>query len=201
MSGIYTIFPAGFNDGLQVYCDSDTDGGGWIVIQRRQDGSVDFDRSWNDYRVGFGNLSGEFWLGNDILRTLTASTETWQLQIDIMDWQNKTATAGYGFFWISGDNYQLHVDSYNANSTAYDSLTYHNNMQFTTNDKDNDKWSEGHCGVSPLYSSGGWWYNNCFYGNLNAKYYKGGSDAPDGMLWGHWGFSYSVQKCIMKIRQ
>ena len=152
VSGIYTIFPAGFNDGLQVYCDSDTDGGGWIVIQRRQDGSVDFDRSWNDYRVGFGNLSGEFWLGNYILRILTASTDPWQLQIDIMDWQNKTATAGYGFFWISGDNYQLHVDSYNANSTAYDSLTYHNNMQFTTKDKDNDKWSEGHCGVSPVYT-------------------------------------------------
>ena len=79
-----------------------------------------------------------------------------------MDWQNKTATAGYGFFWISGDNYQLHVDSYNANSTAYDSLTYHNNMQFTTNDKDNDKWSGGNCGVSPSHSSGGWWYNSVF---------------------------------------
>ncbi|XP_038058716.1 ficolin-2-like [Patiria miniata] len=71
VSSIYTIFPAGFNDGLQVYCEMGTDGGGWIVIQRHQDGSVDFYRNSTDYQLGFGSLSGEFWLGNDNLRSLT----------------------------------------------------------------------------------------------------------------------------------
>ncbi|XP_033641685.1 fibrinogen-like protein A [Asterias rubens] len=72
-SGIFTIYPAGLTDGVKVYCDMETDKGGWIVLQRRQDGSVDFYRNWTEYQSGFGDLSPEFWLGNDILRNLTDS--------------------------------------------------------------------------------------------------------------------------------
>ncbi|XP_038058721.1 ficolin-2-like [Patiria miniata] len=139
VSGIYTIIPAGFNDGLQVYCDMETDGGGWIVIQRRQDGSVDFSRNWADYQVGFGSLSGEFWLGNDNLRSLTETEGKWQLRIDLEDWEYNTAWAEYDDFQIRGDNYKLRIDSYNSYSTAGDSLTRHNKMMFSTKDRDNDR--------------------------------------------------------------
>ncbi|XP_038064676.1 ficolin-3-like [Patiria miniata] len=94
-SGVYTIYPDGWCDGLQVYCDMETDGGGWIVFQRRQDGSVDFYLNWAEYQSGFGDLSGEFWLGNDNLAKLTADgcQGKWELRVDLEDWNGSTAWA------------------------------------------------------------------------------------------------------------
>ncbi|XP_038058717.1 microfibril-associated glycoprotein 4-like [Patiria miniata] len=177
VSGIYTIFPAGFNDGLQVYCDMETDGGGWIVIQRRQDGSVDFNRNWADYQVGFGGLSGEFWLGNDNLRSLTETEGKWQLRIDLEDRENNTAWAEYDDFQIHGDNYTLRVNSCNIYSTAGDSLTYHNGMMFSTKDKDNDTNRMKFCAK---LREGAWWYKNCYESNLNGRFRPGTTrDVPE----------------------
>ena len=190
VSGIFTIFPTGFNDGLQVYCDMNTDGGGWIVIQRRQDGSVDFYRDWNDYMAGFGNLSGEFWLGNNNLRNLTESTGTWQLRIDLEDGEGNKVWADYAMFQITGENFQLHVNSYNTASTAGDSLTtsIHNGMMFTTRDNDNDQWDNGN--IATVWK-GAWWYDlSTVYSELNCVYQN--------MVWFTW--NKQVTKSALKIR-
>uniref|UniRef100_A0A3Q3IRI4 Fibrinogen C-terminal domain-containing protein n=1 Tax=Monopterus albus TaxID=43700 RepID=A0A3Q3IRI4_MONAL len=70
-SGLYTVVPSLVGAPVEVYCDMDTDGGGWTMIQRRVDGSVSFDRTWRDYRDGFGDLHSEFWLGNDHIHDLS----------------------------------------------------------------------------------------------------------------------------------
>ena len=197
-NGIYTIFPAGLTDGLQVDCDMGTDGGGWIVFQRRQDGSVAFYRNWTEYKSGFGNPSGEFWLGNDILRTLTESGQ-WQLRVDMEDWENQTAWSAYGQFAVSDDKYTLHVGSYDAESTAGDSMTYHNGYPFTTKDQDNDAQSYN-CAVK---RDGAWWFGHCFHAHLNGKYYHHGDvQHATGIQWKYWkGYYYSLKKCSMKIRE
>uniref|UniRef100_A0A8D3B4J9 Fibrinogen C-terminal domain-containing protein n=1 Tax=Scophthalmus maximus TaxID=52904 RepID=A0A8D3B4J9_SCOMX len=69
--GVYSVFPTHNPDGFMVYCDMTTDGGGWTVIQRREDGSVNFFRGWEAYRDGFGTTTGEHWLGDTHTHTQT----------------------------------------------------------------------------------------------------------------------------------
>jgi ficolin len=206
-NGLFKIFPAGFSDGLRVYCDMETDGGGWIVIQRRQDGSVDFYRNWVDYRVGFGDLDGEFWLGNDNLRKLTETEGMWQLRFDLENWFGEKAWSEYEGFRISGDNFRLNVDSFNERSTAGDAILHvlerfkQDGMMFSTKDKKNDNDEVG-CAVT---YHGAWWYNDCTRCDLNGKYYPRrttGADvvSRDYLRWNTWNNVESLKTCEMKIR-
>ncbi|EJW73639.1 hypothetical protein WUBG_15453 [Wuchereria bancrofti] len=62
-SGIYQIFLPTVGK-FNVLCDMKTNGGGWTVIQKRQNGQVYFaNRTWNEYENGFGDLTTSFWLG------------------------------------------------------------------------------------------------------------------------------------------
>ena len=135
---------------FNVYCDMRTDGGGWTVFQRRQDGSVDFYRGWNDYKSGFGQLTAEFWLGNDKIHRLTAARPS-SLRVELEDWNGVRVFAKYGKFKIGDEQvkYRLEVGSYSG--TAGDSLTYHNNMAFSTQNRDNDG-SSSNCAV--LFTGG-----------------------------------------------
>ena len=82
-SGIYEINPDGSGI-IDVFCDQTTAGGGWLVFQKRLDGSVDFYRDWTEYKRGFGNLTGEFWLGLDIIHRLSNSRR-YKLRVDLED--------------------------------------------------------------------------------------------------------------------
>ena len=180
---------------FNVYCDMRTDGGGWTVFQRRQDGSVDFYRGWNDYKSGFGQLTAEFWLGNDKIHRLTAARPS-SLRVDIEDWNGVRVFAKYGKFKIGDEQvkYRLEVGSYSG--TAGDSLAYHNNMAFSSKDRDNDRWGRN-CAVS---LTGAWWYNSCHYSNINGKYLRDKVDER-GVTWYHFNMKYlSLKFAEMKLR-
>ena len=112
MSGLYKIDPDGLGE-FEVFCDQKTAGGGWTVFQRRQDGSVDFYRGWNDYKVGFGNLNGEFWLGLDKIHRLTASRNK-KLRVDLEATAGTILLAEYSSFAVANEKakYQLTVGGY-----------------------------------------------------------------------------------------
>lgn len=95
---VYTIDPDGTGP-LDVFCDQTTAGGGWIVFQKRLDGSVDFYRGWTDYKVGFGNLNGEFWLGLDKINRLTKTGN--RLRVDLEDTTGKGVYAEYDMFAVT----------------------------------------------------------------------------------------------------
>ena len=200
-SGVYTF---NLESRITVYCDQDTDDGGWLVFMRRQDGSEDFYRSWSDYKHGFGSPDGEFWAGNELLHNLTKARPM-QLRIDLEDFEGNTSFAMYEEFQIGPeeDKYRLHVRGYNG--TAGDSLidpSYpfhkHVGMQFSTYDSDNDNYT-GNCAE---FYMGAWWYNWCFAANLNGIYtYDHYETWRQGILWGTWkGWEESLKRVEMKIR-
>ncbi|XP_041855741.1 fibrinogen C domain-containing protein 1 [Melanotaenia boesemani] len=200
--GVYSVFPTHNPDGFMVYCDMSTDGGGWTVIQRREDGSVNFFRGWEAYRDGFGTTTGEHWLGLQRIYSLTRSGG-FELRIDMADFDNATAFACYSDFSVGRDSvnaeedgYPLIVDGYSG--TAGDSLLKHSGMRFTTKDRDQDQ-SENNCAA---YYQGAWWYRNCHTSNLNGQYLRGGhASYADGVEWSSWtGWQYSLRFTEMKIR-
>ncbi|XP_006060419.2 tenascin-R isoform X1 [Bubalus bubalis] len=194
LSGVYTIFLNGeLSRKLQVYCDMTTDGGGWIVFQRRQNGQTDFFRKWTEYRVGFGNLEDEFWLGLDNIHRIT-SQGRYELRVDMRDGQ-ETAFASYDRFSVEDNRslYKLRLGGYNG--TAGDSLSYHQGRPFSTEDRDNDI-AVTNCAMS---YKGAWWYKNCHRTNLNGKY--GESRHSQGINWYHWkGHEFSIPFVEMKMR-
>ncbi|XP_052029058.1 fibroleukin [Apodemus sylvaticus] len=210
-SGTYRVMPDHRNSSFEVYCDMETMGGGWTVLQARRDGSTNFTRDWKAYKAGFGNLEREFWLGNDKIHLLTKSKEM-ILRIDLEDFNGLTLYALYDQFYVANEflKYRLHIGDYNG--TAGDALHFsrhynHDLKFFTTPDRDNDRYPSGNCG---LYYSSGWWFDACLSANLNGKYYhqkyKG---VRNGIFWGTWpginqaqpgGYKSSFKQVKMMIR-
>ncbi|KAM3937898.1 fibrinogen gamma chain isoform 2-T2 [Leptodactylus fuscus] len=223
-SGLYYIKPLKAKQQFLVYCEIEPSGAAWTVLQRRLDGSVDFNKNWIQYKEGFGYLSPtdttEFWLGNEKIHQIsTQSTIPYVLRIDLEDWSGRKSTADYSTFRLGSENdkYRLTYayflggdagdafDGYDFGDDPSDKFyTSHNGMPFSTYDKDNDRF-EGNCAEQ---DGSGWWMNRCHAGQLNGKYYKDGtyseSDSAtgydNGIIWVTWRNRwYSMKKTSMKI--
>ncbi|XP_028828312.1 microfibril-associated glycoprotein 4-like [Denticeps clupeoides] len=214
-NGVYTIFPAGPEKPIEVYCDmacaeDESSSGQWIVLLRRMDGSVNFYRPWQDYKDGFGNKEGEFWLGLQNMVLITFS-EKYELKVEMEDFEKNKAYAQYSSFSVDPevDGYKLHVSGF-TNGGAGDSLSYHNGMNFSTFDKDQDLnspywyyywyyYNNYNCAEN---QEGGFWYNSCFSASPTGIYKWGSNTMTDGMLWTAWkGQNYSLKKFVMKIKR
>ncbi|XP_052093894.1 ficolin-2-like [Mytilus californianus] len=173
-------------------------GGGWTVFQRRTNGYVGFYRDWEAYKEGFGNVKGDFWLGNEYLSKLTQQGY-YKLWIDMWDFSYNRRYAIYNTFVVKNEQsgYKLEVAKYTGN--AGDSLSKHNGNKFSTWDRDNDTYSKN---CAELFK-GGWWYTNCHRSNLNGRYLMGThSSYADGVNWYDWkGYNYSLKKTRMMIRR
>ncbi|XP_056875259.1 tenascin isoform X6 [Takifugu flavidus] len=193
-SGLYSIYVGGEeSQPLQVYCDMTTDGGGWTVFLRRQNGKLEFFRNWKNYTAGFGNMNDEFWLGLTNLHKITSSGH-YELRVDLGD-SGESAYAQYDKFVVAEPRtrYKLHIGAYSG--TAGDSMTYHQGRPFSTYDNDNDI-AVTNCALS---YKGAFWYKNCHRVNLMGKYGEKGHSK--GVNWFHWkGHEHSIEFAEMKLR-
>ncbi|XP_071053037.1 angiopoietin-related protein 7-like [Onthophagus taurus] len=169
---------------------------GWLVIQRRDSFDVqeNFNRSWNDYKHGFGDVRKEFWIGNNVLHRLSDKNDL-KLRIELETFSGKKMWAEYKSFKIGNedDYFRLKIGTYSGNAT--DSFTYHNNMYFSTIDKLVSK--DGR--TCPLAFHSGWWFNNCLKANLNGVYRKAEIKAYRGIHWNNWNYQICLKQVEMMI--
>ncbi|OWF44561.1 ryncolin-2-like [Mizuhopecten yessoensis] len=162
-----------------AYCDMETLNGGWLVIQNRFDGSQEFFNFWIEFKTGFGDPSGEYWLGNEKMYLLT-SAQTYELYIEMEDVDGDTRYVRYSSFALSSESngYRLSVSGFSGNVT--DSMAYNNGQRFTTKDRDQDMRPSANCAN---VFRGSWWYRSCHHSNLNGFYDPVPGDNPKTMCW------------------
>ncbi|KAJ8372927.1 hypothetical protein AAFF_G00275770 [Aldrovandia affinis] len=210
-SGVYTIQPIG-SQPFQVFCEM-TSEGGWTVIQRRQDGSVDFDQLWQAVPLyqplctvclywPLCSLTGEFWLGLEKIRSVSQGRDC-VLQVALSDWKDDAQSLRYSFR-LDGEegNYALHLQDSATGGPASSLSTEAGGLPFSTRDRDNDLKADTNCAK---LLSGGWWFGNCGRSNLNGRYVPGQPprqrhERKQGVFWKTWrGRHYPLKTTVMKI--
>lgn len=202
-SGLYMINPDPLKGDFVVYCDMKLAGGGWTVIFRRVDGSLDFRVGWEDYKTGFGKFGGNFWLGLEKIRMLTSNAKM-ELWIGMESYETPNSDnwrpldtwrhALYKNVAIGDEasHYTLTVGEYDrANSSVNDTFSYiHNGRKFTR------CLFDGHYG-------GGWWYKSCSDSSLTGVYYntKDVTGGAGGISWEGWyGKQVSLKTVVLAVR-
>uniref|UniRef100_A0A8C5HAC1 Fibrinogen C-terminal domain-containing protein n=1 Tax=Gouania willdenowi TaxID=441366 RepID=A0A8C5HAC1_GOUWI len=196
-SGVYTLTLP--NTTVEAFCDMETEGGGWTVLQKRFDGHVDFHRTWQEYKKGFGDPQGEHWLGNEFVSKLT-NQQSYKLRIQLGDWEGNSGFSQYEQFFVESEaqNYRINLKGYSGTAGKISSIGQPGS-DFSTKDVDNDKCV---CKCSQL-TTGGWWFDACGPSNLNGLYYEEGQNSNrfNGIKWYYWkGSGYSLKSTIMMIR-
>ncbi|XP_014388517.1 PREDICTED: angiopoietin-2 isoform X3 [Myotis brandtii] len=198
-SGVYTLTFPNSTEETKAYCDMESAGGGWTLIQRREDGSVDFQRTWNEYKAGFGNPAGEHWLGNEFVSQVTTQ-KRYVLRIRLADWEGNEAQALYEHFSLSGEdlNYRIHLKGLTGSAGKISSISQPGS-DFSTKDADKDRCI---CKCAQMLT-GGWWFDACGPSNLNGMYYpqRQSTNRFNGIKWYYWkGSGYSLKATAMMIR-
>ncbi|XP_063865110.1 ficolin-2-like [Scylla paramamosain] len=201
---------------LQVWCDHTTNGGGWTVLLARleQAKQEDFSRGWAEYKKGIGDPAAEHWLGLEALHVMTKGRNH-ELRVNITDWNNGSTWAEWKEFRVApeSEKYKLTVGRYTSDSHAGDALKWHNGMQFSTPDRDNDVLLGGHCAKK---NDGGWWfrgYRGCYQAHPTGRYQHNPGDPPKTsvtsrnfelgpvLVWQNWrGESYYPKTLFLMFR-
>uniref|UniRef100_A0AAV2JNY7 Fibrinogen C-terminal domain-containing protein n=1 Tax=Knipowitschia caucasica TaxID=637954 RepID=A0AAV2JNY7_KNICA len=201
-SGVYTIQPLN-SEPFRVYCEI-TSAGGWTVIQRRQDGSVDFHQPWEAYEHGFGNLNGEFWLGLEKMHAI-AQSGGYILDISMTDWNSDLASLKLPFNLGGPETkYSLQLKKEGPFSPVESALGRDtaDGLPFSTYDQDNDRKSDTNCAMN---LSGGWWFSRCGQSNLNGRYFqspppKQRHQRKQSLFWKSWrGRYYPLRSTSIQI--
>ena len=172
-SGVYTMinFCGVKCYDAEVFCDTGNGGGGWLVVQRRKDGTEDFNRTWVEYEDGFGKLTSEFWYGLRALHCLTGHS-SWEMRMDIKLADGTKVFLHYEQFQVASaeEKYKLIIGGFQG--TTSDPMIGHNGREFSTKDVDNDQHASHNCALNggPNLPSGGWWYAACWSVNPNNWY-------------------------------
>ncbi|XP_056401109.1 fibrinogen-like protein 1 [Hyla sarda] len=206
-SGIYWIQPKTTNLSFPVFCEM-SKYGGWTLIQRH-DGSdtLDFDRTWDEYKNGFGKLQGEHWLGLEYIFALTQQTaRPAKLHISIGSFNGEEAYAEYNPFNVGNEDSSYKLSAGKYSGTAGDAFlgdpaveaTNQHDSSFSTWDHPTDN-CDGSCLVGDMMFSScseivqsGWWFNACGSTNLNGIWRK-----PPRCI----GFTSSVLWPTWKVRE
>ncbi|XP_050626533.1 angiopoietin-related protein 4 isoform X1 [Macaca thibetana thibetana] len=200
-SGLFEIQPQGSPPFL-VNCKMTSDGG-WTVIQRRHDGSVDFNRPWEAYKAGFGDPQGEFWLGLEKVHSITGDRNS-RLAVQLQDWDGNAESLQFSVHLGGEDTaYSLQLTEPVASQLGATTVPPSGlSVPFSTWDQDHDLHRDKNCAKS---LSGGWWFGTCSHSNLNGQYFRSipqqRQELKKGIFWKTWrGRYYPLQATTMLIQ-
>ncbi|XP_044317549.1 fibrinogen-like protein 1 isoform X2 [Drosophila rhopaloa] len=194
-SKIKVAHPIGIDPFMGVFENIPSAGSNWMVIQRRIDGNLLFNRfDQSEYDNGFGDLKKEFWVGFEVLHQLT-NMGRFELYIQVVDFDDVTAYARYDHFVVGSKAEGYIIRSLGA---------YSGNAGDALKSLKNKKVGYWRC---QNHTSFQWWYSDQMKCNLNGSYdsLEPRTVAKPGKFWwGNWKMAKSekyLKSCKMLIRQ